>query len=177
MDVRSSSSGRWRNGAGGGTTAVGLTSRCLPGTWIGECVGSSLACKGGAILRTGRPRLRLTAASISPGGCRVRRTPETALDLAAAPASMCSANGSRGHIAQPPGSGDGRRCGRLDDLSRRSLYTKPFILAAVANFLFFSNLNAYTLLPLYIQQTGRREGQIGMIMAMYWSRRFCASWA
>lgn len=49
----------------------------------------------------------------------------------------------------------------------RSLYTKPFILAAVANFLFFANLNAYTLLPLYIQQLGGREGQIGTIMAMY----------
>lgn len=50
---------------------------------------------------------------------------------------------------------------------RRSLYTKPFILAAAATFLFFSNLNAYTLLPLYIQQLGGREGQIGTIMAMY----------
>lgn len=50
---------------------------------------------------------------------------------------------------------------------RRSLYTKPFILAALANFLFFANLNAYTLLPLYIQHLGGREGQIGMIMAMY----------
>lgn len=50
---------------------------------------------------------------------------------------------------------------------RRSLYTKPFVLAAAANFLFFSNLNAYTLLPLYILQLGGREGQIGTIMAMY----------
>ncbi len=48
-----------------------------------------------------------------------------------------------------------------------SLYTKPFILAAAANFLFFTNLNAYTLLPLYIQQLGGREGQLGTIMAMY----------
>jgi len=48
-----------------------------------------------------------------------------------------------------------------------SLFTKPFVLAALANFLFFSNLNAYTLLPLYIQQLGGREGQIGSIMAMY----------
>jgi MFS family permease len=48
-----------------------------------------------------------------------------------------------------------------------SLYTKPFILAAAANFLFFTNLNAYTLLPLYIQHLGGREGQIGTIMAMY----------
>lgn len=51
--------------------------------------------------------------------------------------------------------------------SRRSLYTKPFILAAGANFLFFANLNAYTLLPLFIQHLGGREGQIGTIMAMY----------
>ncbi len=50
---------------------------------------------------------------------------------------------------------------------RQSLYTKPFVLAAAANFLFFANLNAFTLLPLYIQQLGGREGQIGMIMAMY----------
>lgn len=50
---------------------------------------------------------------------------------------------------------------------RQSLYSKPFILAAAANFLFFSSLNAYTLLPLYIQQLGGREGEIGMIMAMY----------
>jgi MFS family permease len=48
-----------------------------------------------------------------------------------------------------------------------SLYTKPFVLAAAANFLFFTNLNAYTLLPLHIQELGGREGQIGMIMAMY----------
>jgi MFS family permease len=51
--------------------------------------------------------------------------------------------------------------------SEPSLYTKPFILAAAANFLFFANLNAYTLLPLYIQHLGGREGQIGRIMAMY----------
>ena len=47
------------------------------------------------------------------------------------------------------------------------MYTKPFVLAALANFLFFGNLNAYTLLPLYIQALGGREGQMGSIMAMY----------
>jgi MFS family permease len=47
------------------------------------------------------------------------------------------------------------------------VYTKPFILAALANFLFYSNINAYTLLPLYIQSLGGGEGQIGSIMAMY----------
>jgi MFS family permease len=47
------------------------------------------------------------------------------------------------------------------------VYTRPFILAAAANFLFCTNLNAYTLLPLYIQRLGGREGEIGSIMAMY----------
>jgi MFS family permease len=47
------------------------------------------------------------------------------------------------------------------------VYTKPFVLAALANFLFYSNINAYTLLPLYIQALGGGEGQIGTIMAMY----------
>lgn len=47
------------------------------------------------------------------------------------------------------------------------MYTKPFVLAALANFLFFCNLNVYTLLPLYIQALGGREGQIGTIMAMF----------
>lgn len=47
------------------------------------------------------------------------------------------------------------------------MYTKPFVLAGVANFLFFTNLNVYTLLPLYIQALGGREAQIGAIMAMH----------
>jgi MFS family permease len=47
------------------------------------------------------------------------------------------------------------------------VFTKPFVLAAIANFLFFSNLNVYTLLPLHIQALGGREGQIGTIMAMF----------
>jgi MFS family permease len=51
--------------------------------------------------------------------------------------------------------------------SDHTLYTKPFILASLANFLFYINLNAYNLLPLYIQQLGGREGEIGTIMAMY----------
>ncbi|MFI5342574.1 MAG: MFS transporter, partial [Candidatus Methylomirabilales bacterium] len=47
------------------------------------------------------------------------------------------------------------------------VYTKTFVMAALANFLFYSNINAYTLLPLYIQTLGGGEGQIGTIMAMY----------
>jgi len=52
-------------------------------------------------------------------------------------------------------------------MSESSLYTKSFVLAASASFLFYSNTNAYTLLPLYIQALGGREGEIGSIMAMY----------
>lgn len=47
------------------------------------------------------------------------------------------------------------------------MYTKPFVLASIANFLFFTNLNVYILLPLHIQVLGGREGQIGTIMAMF----------
>ena len=47
------------------------------------------------------------------------------------------------------------------------MYTKPFVLAGIANFLFFAHLNVYFLLPLYIQALGGREGQIGSIMAMF----------
>jgi len=47
------------------------------------------------------------------------------------------------------------------------VYTRPFVLAALANFLFFSHLNVYMLLPLYIHALGGRQGEIGAIMAMY----------
>jgi MFS family permease len=47
------------------------------------------------------------------------------------------------------------------------VYTRAFVLTAVANFLVFGLLNAYNLLPLYIQQLGGAEGQIGRIMACY----------
>jgi hypothetical protein len=55
------------------------------------------------------------------------------------------------------------------------VYSRPFVLAALTNFLFSSNVNAYTLLPLYIQELGGREGQIGLILAAgvlaFWRRR------
>lgn len=47
------------------------------------------------------------------------------------------------------------------------MYTKPFVLTSLAYLCFFSNINAYNLLPLYIQKLGGREGEIGIIMAMY----------
>jgi hypothetical protein len=60
--------------------------------------------------------------------------------------------------AQPPS---------LVAASRGSVYTKPFVLTSLAYLLFFSNVNAYNLLPLYIQALGGREGEIGTIMAMF----------
>jgi MFS family permease len=47
------------------------------------------------------------------------------------------------------------------------VYSRPFLLAALANFLFFSNLNVYNLLPLYIQALGGWVDEIGTIMAMF----------
>jgi len=47
------------------------------------------------------------------------------------------------------------------------LYTKDFLVASFANLLFFSNVNAFNLLPLYIRDLGGTEAQIGGIMGMY----------
>jgi len=52
-------------------------------------------------------------------------------------------------------------------VARDTLYTRPFLLAAAANALFYANLNAFNLLPLYIGQLGGTESNIGAIMAMY----------
>jgi len=55
----------------------------------------------------------------------------------------------------------------MSDRSEPALYTRTFLLLAGANFLLFANLNAYTLLPVFIVDLGEREGAIGSIMAMY----------
>ena len=47
------------------------------------------------------------------------------------------------------------------------MYTKPFVLTTLAFFCFFTNVNAYNLLPLYLQALGARTGEIGTIMAMF----------
>jgi MFS family permease len=43
----------------------------------------------------------------------------------------------------------------------------PFVRAIVTNFFFFLGLNGFVLLPLYIQQLGGNEIQIGMVMGLY----------
>lgn len=43
----------------------------------------------------------------------------------------------------------------------------PFVRATVTNFVFFLGLNGFVLLPLYIQQLGGNEIQIGLVMGVY----------
>jgi len=52
-------------------------------------------------------------------------------------------------------------------MSEARVYTKPFILTTLAFFCFFTNVNAYNLLPLYLQALGAQTGEIGTIMAMF----------
>ncbi len=51
--------------------------------------------------------------------------------------------------------------------STQSMYTKPFVLTTLAFFCFFTNVNAYNLLPLYLQVLGAQAGEIGTIMATF----------
>jgi MFS family permease len=43
----------------------------------------------------------------------------------------------------------------------------PFVRATVTNFFFFLSLNGFVLLPIYIQQLGGNEIQIGLVMGLY----------
>lgn len=47
------------------------------------------------------------------------------------------------------------------------LKTTPFVRATVTNFFFFASLNGFVLLPLYIQQLGGTEIEIGLVMGVY----------
>lgn len=48
-----------------------------------------------------------------------------------------------------------------------SVLAGQFIRITSMNFFFFSSVNAFVLLPLYIQQQGGTEAQIGLVMGMY----------
>ena len=52
-------------------------------------------------------------------------------------------------------------------MSDARMYTKPFVLTTLAFFCFFTNVNAYNLLPLYLHALGAQAGEIGTIMAMF----------
>jgi MFS family permease len=80
--------------------------------------------------------------------------------------------GGRGSPPPPPGV-----LGRLGSRPRPSagvgarpvpaFVTPAFLTAAVGNFLFFTSLSAFFLLPLHLKQLGVTEGQIGIIMGLY----------
>ncbi len=59
--------------------------------------------------------------------------------------------------AGPPG-GPGK--------ARPPIYTRPFLVTAFANLLFFLSLNVFNLLPLYIKHLNGTEAQIGFVMGM-----------
>ena len=52
-------------------------------------------------------------------------------------------------------------------MPRSILSDKPFARAAITNFFFFASLNAFVLLPIYIEQLGGTEIQIGFVMGVY----------
>jgi MFS family permease len=52
-------------------------------------------------------------------------------------------------------------------MSDPRMYTKPFVLTTLAFFCFFTNVNAYNLLPLHLHALGAQAGEIGTIMAMF----------
>jgi MFS family permease len=47
------------------------------------------------------------------------------------------------------------------------IYTSNFFVATLSNFFFFTSVNAFSLLPLYIKDLGGTESQIGAIMGIY----------
>jgi MFS family permease len=56
---------------------------------------------------------------------------------------------------------------REDPSADETIYTSNFFNAFLANFFFFANVNAFTLLPLYIKALGGTESQVGGIMGTY----------
>src|SRR5262249_28308073 len=48
-----------------------------------------------------------------------------------------------------------------------TILTPAFLTARVANFLFFTGLAGFVLLPLHLRRLGATEGQLGLIMACY----------
>ena len=51
--------------------------------------------------------------------------------------------------------------------SGEAIYTSSFFIASLSNFFFFSSVNAFSLLPLYIKALGGTVSQIGGIMGTY----------
>jgi MFS family permease len=52
-------------------------------------------------------------------------------------------------------------------MARAPILTAPFVTAAFANFLFFTGLAGYFLLPLHLRELGADESRIGLLMGAY----------
>jgi MFS family permease len=52
-------------------------------------------------------------------------------------------------------------------VSTSTIFTPAFLTAALANFLFFTGLAGFVLLPLHLSRLGATAGQLGLIMACY----------
>jgi len=68
-----------------------------------------------------------------------------------------------GRLSHQPSPGRQRNDGSADE----AIYTSRFFIASLSNFFFFSSVNAFSLLPLYIKALGGTESQIGGIMGTY----------
>ena len=68
-----------------------------------------------------------------------------------------------GRLPHQPSPGRQRNDGSADE----AIYTSRFFIASLSNFFFFSSVNAFSLLPLYIKALGGTESQIGGIMGTY----------
>jgi MFS family permease len=55
----------------------------------------------------------------------------------------------------------------LSATSASTILTAAFLTAALANFLFFTGLAGFVLLPLHLRQLGATAGELGLIMACY----------
>src|SRR3989304_4476468 len=68
-----------------------------------------------------------------------------------------------GKLPHQPSPGRQRNDGSADE----AIYPSRFFIASLSNFFFFSSVNAFSLLPLYIKALGGTESQIGGIMGTY----------
>ncbi len=66
-------------------------------------------------------------------------------------------------LADPPSRSVPRSGAPVGD----TIYSPNFFIASLSNFFFFTSVNAFSLLPLYIKVLGGTESQIGMIMGTY----------
>ncbi|MGH7370046.1 MAG: MFS transporter, partial [Candidatus Methylomirabilaceae bacterium] len=68
-----------------------------------------------------------------------------------------------GRLADPPGASLPPSAASVS----HTIYSPNFLIASLSNFFFFSSVNAFSLLPLYIKVLGGTASQIGLIMGTY----------